>query len=172
MYRANMLRIVLLILGVASLGQGARSDATSEARKAIQAAYDKSDAATAKKDIDGAMAFQTSDYTYTTQKGRKLDNATVRTSTTQVLTLAREIHGKTVIRKIALKGSMATVTVDETGSIVVATPQRPDQVSKIVIEARSEDVWIKTPKGWREKSSRELSSKQSVNGKPVAAPTP
>jgi ketosteroid isomerase-like protein len=148
-------------------GEFVRADATSDARKAIQAAYDRSDAAAVRKDLAGVLASHAPDYTWTDKHGKKHALAELKAQMTQVFQLAKEIRGKTIVKSLSLKGNSATVIAEETGSMNLVNPQKRDQEIKVEVEAKSEDVWTKTPKGWKVKSSKEISSKQLVNGKPA-----
>jgi hypothetical protein len=170
MVRTMKLTLAVMAGCILAGAQTARADATSDARKAIQAAYDKSNAAAAKKDLAGVLASHASDFTYTDKSGKKQDLSAMKTQMGQVFQASKEISGKSVIQSISLKGGSATVTVDETGSMVLVNPQNPDQTVKLEVEAKSEDLWAKTGKGWRIKSSREISSKQLINGKPFVPP--
>lgn len=163
--RRTLLTAALLLAG-ASFAPQARADATSDARKTIQAAYDKMNAAAAKKDVNGILAYYAPDYEHVNQRGQKTTLAAMRQQMPQLLQMMKSIKATTAIKKFVLQGSQATVAVASQGEMVGVDPQTKKAV-KIVIFSSDEDLWVKGAKGWMQKRSKTLSSKQTVDGKPV-----
>ena len=156
----------LLLLGVLAL-PSARADATGEARKAIQAAYDKMNAALARKDVKGAFTVLTPDVEQITLDGRKFDAAQMRQQMTQALAAAKSVKSQTTVQKLTLKGgSTAQVLVRSRVAIVLTDPQTNKPIT-FVGEETSQDTWIKTARGWLGKRSKTLSKKETVNGRPM-----
>lgn len=167
----SLIRMGLALVCLLPLSSTATlADATSDAKKAIQGIYDKVDAAAGKKDVKGVTSHLTSDYQSLSAKGVKLgDAAQLKTQVEMVFKQVQSIKAKSQIQKFALKGSTATVTVKQNGTIVVMNPQTR-KPSVVAVESVSEDIWVKSSGSWKEKSSKNTSSKQSMDGKPIAAP--
>lgn len=164
------LPIALALYAATILAPGAaRADATSAARKAIQTLYNKQNAAAAKKDVEGTLANRTSDFEAIAVNGQKLTLEQVRQNVESLLAMAKSIKATTVIKSFQLKGNNATVKTQEHAAFVVTNPQT-HKPAKVVIEATSQDTWIKSGKGWQIKRTKSLTEKMSVNGKAVSRP--
>lgn len=143
-----------------------RADAVSDARKAIQAAYNKMGDGFARKDASGAMASFSPDFVGTSKDGQKVTAAQLRQMLPNVFASVRSLKAATTIQKFALKGGTATVTARGRTEMSLVNPQT-QQIVKVVGQEVSQDVWSKGAGGWRLKSSKTTSSSQTVNGKPV-----
>ncbi len=154
----------LLLLG--GVVPSARADATSDARRALQTLYDKTNAAAARKDANGVLAYMTPDFVATGVKGEKRTVADLRAQLTQIFPLLQSWRGGSRIQQVTLKGGAATVVVKENVRMVLVNPQTKQ---KAVLDSMgtSRDVWVKSGGGWRMKQSRNLSSKALLNGKPA-----
>lgn len=159
--------VVLLFAGSAP---SLRADSSADARKAIAAAYAKMNAAAAKKDADGIFALHTEDYTETDVKGKKHTIAELKQQLPQIFRLAKSIKANTVIDSFSLKGSKAVVVNHDHSQIVLQNPQNPEQTATLVVDSKSEDTWVKGPKGWQQKLSKSLSAHQTLNGKEMKQP--
>src|ERR1700722_17111655 len=93
-----------------------RADAVSDARKAIQVQYDRSNSAAARKEIKGSMAIFTLDFVQVDRKGVEHDLPDVREHTLKVFELSTSITGTTAIQTITVSGSTATIRVKEHGT--------------------------------------------------------
>jgi len=160
----------VLLISAASMPSMAVADATSDAKKAIQAAYDKADAAGARKDLEGSTVYYTPDFVYTGEDGKSFQLAFIKAQMKRYFQAAKSVQSKSTITGLKLKGNSATVTVHEVGHFVLANPQKPDQTRKLDVEANAEDLWVKTAKGWQVKKSKAISTKQWVDGKPFMPP--
>ena len=144
----------------------AKADAVSDARKQIEAAYQRENAAAMRKDVNGILANLAPDYETTNMQGIKAGREQMKQMLPQLFAMARSVKAATKVKSVKLKGNEATAQVAEHAEMVMVNP-KTHQTAKLVIEEQSETVWAKGPKGWLKKRSRTLSSKQTVNGKPA-----
>src|SRR5258708_29881 len=98
------------------------AESSADARKAIQAAYDKSNAAAAKKDIAGTLAHHVPDFTTTDEKGKTHTLAEMKGQLTQIFQIAKEVHASTTIQSFSLKGNSATVKIEDHATIMMSNP--------------------------------------------------
>lgn len=148
----------------------ALADANTDAKKALQALYDKTDAATAKKDIKGLTAYLAPDFQVLSDKGGKAMNLEqAKSQMGMVFKQVQSFKAKSVVQKVTLKGSTATVTVKQNVTAAIMNPQT-GKPSKLLMDVVAEDIWVKSGAGWKEKSSKSISTKQSLDGKSIAGP--
>lgn len=144
----------------------ASADATSDAQRAIQATYDKMNAALAAKNVNAALAYQARDFVATDLNGQKKTTAQLRADMLQVMPAVQSLRSVSRIQQFSLQGNTATVTVGETVRMTLVNPQNR-QKANMMSNGVSRDTWVKQNGGWRLKRSQSLSSKSTVNGKPV-----
>lgn len=144
-----------------------RADATSDARRALQALYDNTNTAAAKKNLNGVLAYMTPDFVATDRKGNKRTAAQLRSELMQIFPLLQSWRGTSRIQRITLKGgALATVVVKENARMVMTNPLTK-QTSVVDSTGTSRDIWVKQGGGWRMKQSQTLSNKATLNGKPA-----
>ena len=161
MYRLpTILTAFLISSGVAA------GDATADARKQIQAAYDRENAAAARKDAAAVLANLTPDYKSVSAGGQTVTVHTLRQRLPVIFANAISIRGKSTITKLTLKGNQADVQVKEHGVLTLMNRQARKQ-SKLEIHDVSQTLWVKTKSGWKKKQSRTITSKQSLDGRPL-----
>lgn len=158
----SILLACLLILGAASL----LADATTDARKEIQDRYNRENGAAMKKDAEGLLAYTAPDYVHTDKKGNKMKLEQMRQMMPQLFAITSDIKAKTTITKITVKGKQAKVAVSEHAEMMMTNPQTQKQ-GKVVADSSSQDVWMKTGKGWMKKSSKTLTERATFDGKPM-----
>src|SRR5579862_5822809 len=125
------------------------ADTAAEAKKAIQAQYDKIDLASARKDAAGVMACFTKDRVYT-RKGVKQTPDEERKHMAEDFAIFKSLSAKTAITSITIKNSTAVVHAKEHGAAVSANPNT-DGTSPLVIDAVYVDTWIKRGGTWLQK---------------------
>jgi ketosteroid isomerase-like protein len=140
--------------------------ATAQARKEIQAAYSRQDAAVAAKDVDGFVAIETPDAVDFDTDGTTETVAQGRQMMAQVMAAMKHCEASSVITGISLTDARsAVVTIKEHMVMVGAPPGKA--TSTMVSEGTSRDNWVKTASGWRLKASHALTDRMTVDGKPV-----
>lgn len=128
---------------------------------AIQANYNKINAAFIRKDIKAATALFTPDYVSISPEGEK-----------QTLAEFRE-HYDNLFNRFNIKLTSTTATIKNidvnASGIDVAIEQKTEGTiagsNKIVIDRTSRDSWLKTAQGWRLKQTKILTSQTTFNGK-------
>jgi hypothetical protein len=159
-----------LCLGVMSLSP-AMADTPAQARSAIQALYNKQNAAAAKKDVNGVLVNMAPDFQAVSKDGRKITAAQQRQALTQLFSMAQSIHATSAIQKFRLQGNRATVTVKENGTFLVVNPNAAAaKPARFTVEDVSEDTWVKKGNRWLNERSVTLAEKQLINGQPLRMP--
>lgn len=136
--------ILMLVLAGPS---HSKPDEVSEARKAIQAAYDKAAAATSKRDIKGRYASHNPNFVY--KYGQTKEPLHMRIERDEVnFRNMKSVREKYLIKKFQLKGNVATVVCAIHMNVIFLDrdtnkPRPPD-----VIDATQQDTWVKGDKGW------------------------
>lgn len=164
MTRPLLLTAVLLCAG-AGLQSPSHADATADARNAIQAVYDRQDAAARHNDVQGMMDALTNDFNATGMNGITITRLESRRMMMAVFPALRKISSHTAIQWIDTRNKEATVitrsrtvTVAD-GSVAEELPVQADTVARA--------LWVKTNAGWKIRRQHILSSIATVNGKPV-----
>ena len=143
------------------------ADPSSDARKAIQSLYNRQDAAAARRDANGTFAGRSPQFVSIDKNGRHTPLAQEQQRVTGMFANATKITAATQIAHFTLQGSKALVTVKEKARLFVVNPRNKAQKADLQINSVSNDIWTKTPSGWQELESKEISGQTLVNGKPV-----
>lgn len=167
MLRRSLLLVFLpLGLGV-GLAPTAQADTPAQARKAIQAAYDREDAAVGRKDIKGALANCAPDFQFVAPDGTRGSLADARQSLSTQFGKNSSFVAKTTIQKFTLQGSKTVVTAKEY-QLRTVVPRAPHaHAHKIVTVGIDEDTWVKHGDRWLRERTRAISQKQTLDGKPI-----
>ncbi len=165
MHRYSLL-LLLLCLGVCQ-APSAGADTAAQARKAIQTAYDREDAAAAHRNINGILSNYAPDYQDREPNGLKVGLADVRQSLVVMFQNARAVTAKTTIQNFTLQGSKAIVTTKEYAMLTVASKAEHGQLHKIVLNSTDEDTWAKRGNRWLKVSTRTLRQSEMIDGKPL-----
>ena len=163
--RSPLLPILTALTVCASIAQA--SPAT-DARRAIQSAYTSMDAAIRHRDAAAAAAYYAPGYVSIDPKGHRATAQQEQQSAAGIFAGTRgPIAAKTAIQAFTLSGpNAATVTAREHMAATLVNPQTK-QTAKVVFDATSRDLWIKTGRGWRQKQTQALATAMTVNGRPV-----
>lgn len=164
----RILTLSATVLAMWSLAPVIKADATADARKVIQANYNKADSAMARKDVNTVIAMYTPDAVSVSKEGKEASLADLKTSFGQLLPMAKSIKSTTTIEKLVLKGKEAFATIKEHAEILLSNPKKPSGSDKYVADATGEDTWVQTAKGWLIKKSKNLTMKQFLNGTAVS----
>jgi len=146
-----------------------QADKTADAKKAIQAAIDRENAALKKKDLAGLTATLAPGFVQTDNKGRQHTREQTVAMMQQILPIAQKLDAKSTVTKIVLKGDQATATVKEHADITVMNPQTK-RTARLVTDSVEEGVWQNTGGKWLRKSSRTLKHQATLDGKPYTSP--
>jgi hypothetical protein len=136
--------VLLLTLADASI---CKSDTVSEARKAIQAAYDKEAKAASKLDVKGMYAAHSPSFVFLV--GGTKEPLHTRQERDEVnFRHIKSTKTKYVIRKMTVKAKVATVLCAVHINVIFFHPDTHKPMSPDVIDATQQDTWVKSEKGW------------------------
>ena len=163
-----------------ALTSTAHADARSDAKNGIQKAYNTLNAAVARKDLNGVMAHRDPNYVFISAKGEQKNAQQARAATEALLRVARSARIKSTVQNVTLRKGGAVVSVKENARFVLVVPPRrsarqgtlqltqPTAAKQVmVVNNTAREFWVKQGGRWRTKQSRTLSTKVTVNGKPV-----
>lgn len=162
MFRISTLKALSLLVGLC-LVTPVLADATADAKKEIQARYDKVKAAGERKNIKQLLEHYTPDYTLTGQ-GRNYTLGHMRVHIGQLIRSMATIKIVTTIQKVDLKGNTATISAKEHCDLGYVN-QGTKKVEPMTVDSTLQDVWVKQPEGWMLKSTKLLTAKRLLNGK-------
>jgi ketosteroid isomerase-like protein len=133
------------------------ADTVSEATKAIQAQYDRQDAAASRKDAQGVLDTFTKDRVYRDKDGNKITVEEQRQHMTEDLYVMKSCSVASRIVSISIKGVAAAVRVKHH---IVASAEIPGRNAddNLIGDMVYDDVWINTGGVWLQKHSVEKSS--------------
>jgi ketosteroid isomerase-like protein len=157
---ATLTSLVLVVTPLA-----AAPDNSADAKKAIVAAYQKMDAAIAKKDAKTVLAYHMTDYYSTDAKGKKTTYAQLEQMAPMLFSMMRSAKQKTTVAKVTSKGDQAVARVSIHAEIVLPDPQDAQKTAKLVADETSDETWVKKGGEWKLSRSKRIKSRQTVNGK-------
>jgi SnoaL-like domain len=128
-------------------------------RSEIQSTYSKIASAFARKDLNTATSYFTSDYAYTDSQGVNKSAADLRDYYAPLLRPVNVKSSRISIQSFSAQNSQIQAVVKQTSNMSLGA-------NKIVYETTSRDTWVKTSAGWRIQQSQVLSVNQTVNGRP------
>jgi hypothetical protein len=168
MFLRRLLPAIAAIYALVVFLPGVRADAAADARKAIQAATDREDAAVQKKDLQHAFAACAPDFRASDGQGHTSNVAQLKEQMQVVFGRAQTIKVKNTLQKITLKGDQATVTMAGRTDLIMPSPKGKPFIG--VVSNLVEEIWVKSGTTWLRKSARLLTQKLTRDGKPVAGP--
>lgn len=131
------------------------ADPLSEARKAIQAEYDRSNQAYERRDLEKSLACYSQDFVFTMASGQRCGLKEHRANRKRTLEVCSDIHARSKIIKIQLSGQNALVQVDEHYQ-KMAPGFWPGTKTPSKFSDTAQDTWRKTADGWKITSSTNL----------------
>ena len=180
---------VLLALLCLPLAPRVQADDASDARQAIQAAYDRESDAWARKDVSALHAmgafpdikmppvhakmppglspeerrqFAANDR----QMNAQLNADVTRMILKNLLENTTFLSATATVQNVALNGKAALVTAKTHGVWVISDP-KTHQDNTRVMDVITQDAWRQTAGGWKKRASKTLWQSQTLNGKPV-----
>ena len=168
MFRRFLLMLpAALALGVSS-ASAVKADTAAQARQAIQAAYDREDAAVRRKDVQGVLVNCAPNFQFITQSGMRGSLADARQGLANQFQTPSSFAAKTTIQKFTLQGNKAVVTVQETQLRTVVPKAKHAHPHKIVTLSTDEDTWVKHGNRWLRELSKMIHQKQTLDGRPIS----
>ena len=163
MLQRSLFRALLLFAALLFAPCAVRADAAANAKNAILANYRRGDASLNKKNVDAVFAMQTADFTYTLKSGEQITREQEHQMIRQ-LTFAQNISAHTVVLKFSYSNGAAHVRAKEHIVATIADPQTQKQ-TRVVVDAVTEDTWVKVGGKWLVKRSKEISRSQNMTTK-------
>jgi len=145
----------------------ANTDAHAKDKAFIKSAIQKMNVATQSKDLAGFLVFLHPDYKDIGADGKVNAGSKAQMRDQMIRLFARATSitvGPTTVTRFVFEKQ--GVTIYESGSLTL-TLLVSGQESVIHTGGTYRDFWVKSGTGWLEKSSYSLSSKSTLNGKPV-----
>lgn len=157
-----------LSLGHPTLAADASKDdrTTVEARAAITALIQLSNEAASKRNVAGTTAAMTDDFVTVDAQGKERPLAQTQGALSTLYGAAKAVKVTTTLDTVRVTGDEATVGVKE-HIVMTFDNAKTGGTSTLITDASEQGAWVKTEYGWREKRSKTLSSKATLDGKPV-----
>ena len=160
-----------LTMGVHAASGVPKSSPAVEAKRSIQAAYDKSNAALNDKDVDAVFASCAPDFVVIDLDGHQENLDTERQAVGQMFQVAQSLENTTEVQSVTLQGGGAVVSIREHQVLQMTNPTTQEQV---VVTSNNicRDYWAHTTLGWQEKRTRVVASHHDVQGNVKVPNTP
>jgi ketosteroid isomerase-like protein len=155
----TLLTATLTMTGVVSADEQAD-------KQAIMKAYGAYDAAVERKDVNQVYADHAPEYTFIEQNGKLLNLEQSRQMSQQFLQNTRQINVHNEIKQIQINGQTATVIGTGYISAIGSNPKNPQVLIPFSRVSQYQDIWKRTPDGWKLISTHVLQS--NVNGQPAS----
>ncbi|MCW3051141.1 MAG: hypothetical protein JWN14_311 [Chthonomonadales bacterium] len=149
---------LITTLAVTTIG---RTDEVSDARKAVQAAYDREAVAASKLDVEGMFASHSPGFVaIDSVEGheRKETLKFIKEKDSVFLQNFKSIRRKDTIRKFRLKGNVAIVDCAVHEITVMINPDTNKPWPPESSDDINRDTWVKGKSGWLMTTSKALSS--------------
>jgi erythromycin esterase len=165
----------LSFLGLFMLPAFTHADTLAEARKGIQAQYDRIGSAHRRADIAALLACYTPDATIEGATGQKIDMSQYKQEAQRAFSHLSNVTTNAKLDSITLKGpkgeqASVAATVTLTCQLQPGAPgSQPPQPFKVI--QVMQDTWVKTSQGWRLKFNQVRKETQYVNGRMVVGIT-
>ena len=126
----------------------AQADPARAARAALQAIYQKQDAAYSRLDPDAALIDYAPDYVDIDANGTRAGLAETRRAQREAFADMTAFHAQTTIQSMTVVGDVATVHVMD-NDVATETDASSPQPLHWTIYLTGVDTWKKTAQGWR-----------------------
>ena len=144
----------------------AGTPAQKQARREIEADYQKMDQSLMRKDVEGAAAFEAPDYRSFYQSGASLSRAQQIAQARQTSEAVKSVPKvKTKIISLTWRGHDAIVISQSTVVLMIMKGSQLVRAERVGV---CRDYWSHNPTGWQIRQSVEKSAKGWVNGKRVS----
>ncbi len=136
-----------------------------DARRAIENAYKRTDAAVARRDSKTILSYMKPGY-HITMLGRTWSKSRVSRNMNELFSNAKTLQTKTSIRSFILRRGKATVVAQELGQIT-AVSQRTHELNLIKTNSIFEEVWVEEKGQWLKQRTTNLRIQETFNGKSI-----
>ena len=142
-----------------SIAAPIHADPAAQAKSMIQAEYNSQNAAMARKDGTGALAYLAPDFCGTNLAGQQIGLAERREGVPRMLAITKSNIMATRIQQFAVKSRVATAQVVTRMNLTIQDPRSGKLVSGIA-EYVSRDVWVYNGQVWLLERSQELEKRR------------
>ena len=158
-------KTILFVSASLALTTAAFGSEASDARRSIENAYKRIDAATMRRDSRTLLAFMTPDYR-ATGAGKTLSKANMSRQLNALFSIAKTLRMKTSIQKFAFTGTKTTLVAQEITDITFVS-QRNHKLKVVKGNSIFQAVWVKEKGHWLKQREIVLHQKVTVDGKVV-----
>ena len=151
------------ILGLLVLAPIAMTSAGQSVQKILEGRYEAVAKAIQKRDITIVAGMLTPDYVAVSPSGRKLPRSKVLQNFQLQANALGRVSWPRHIDKLSVTGKAATAVVS--GHFTGYSLGK--QSHKVELIATTQDTWVKTPSGWKMKTSKLVTNKVLFDGKPA-----
>lgn len=141
----------LLLISLIATAPAVLAQDTASVQKAIQAQYEKRNAAAKKKDVTGALSINTPDFVALDPTGTKRTLTQLRPLLSEAFANTSSYLVTTQIKSVKLTGNKATVNTNDTAKLT-SKNNKVEEVTRAY-----EDIWVKQGTQWLRQQSRTLS---------------
>lgn len=134
----------------ARAGANPAAPPTLGARAAIQAAYDRQDAASVRKDAAGIAATYAPGFKEVDQRTGEEQNEAQALDLGFTFAMCRPVSAQTIILNITVQGRTAVVTRKSHGVLLMMGASKA-QTTRLVGDTLSVDTWVNSGTGWLQK---------------------
>ena len=152
------------ILLVMALAATAWADPVAEARRAIQAEYDRSNQAYVKKDLDKSMAIHAPEFYSIAVGGERITRQELLSGRKRKFQHCSKLSASSKITSLQVNGNRAVVQVEEKWGWL-GPGLWPGSKKPYKSEDTAQDTWVKTAQGWKMTSSTNLTQTDSDSKK-------
>ncbi len=127
-------------------------------KQAIMKAYGAMNAAVGRKDVNQMYADYAPEFTLIEQNGKLINLEQSRQMSQQFLQNTRQINVHDEIKQIQINGQTATVMGTGYTSAIGSNPKNPQVLVPFSSVSQYQDIWKRTPSGWKLISTHVLQS--------------
>lgn len=141
----------LLLISLIATAPAVLAQDTASVQKAIQAQYEKRNAAAKKKDVTGALSINTPDFVALDPTGTKRTLTQLRPLLSEAFANTSSYLVATQIKSVNLTGNKAIVNTNDNAKLT----SKNNKVQEVT--RAYEDIWVKQGNQWLRQQSRTLS---------------
>jgi ketosteroid isomerase-like protein len=154
---------VATALSIAVPSMAVMAASPSSTKQEIQSNYNKIASAITRKDVRSATSYFTNDYVGIDNKGNRRNAEEMRQYYSSIMPAqVKIVKNQIAIQDFNTNSNVAQVVIKQRADLTFGS-------SKIVSQNTYQDLWVKTPQGWRLKQSQNTSSSTTLNGKPISS---
>jgi ketosteroid isomerase-like protein len=155
-----MRRFALLFIAIAAVATAQQKPAQ---QVAIEKQIDRYVKAMNAKNMAGVKSVMTSDFTASDSKGRSMSAKDAISQLEMIFKQATKVVSSTKIKSFKMEKGNARLVSNNTLDIDL---NAGGKTAKLHNESTSDEIWVQSGGAWKIKSSKQLSGKATLNGKP------